>query len=258
MQPQLRKTRFVIMTILTLYINLVLTNIVSLRQYWYQHSVLNGTKIQPLYDSLFRDWVHGYNIPSPTMVTMRDMVDFCTYSWVILVILSWALCSRKPIIIAKGLMTQMILIPAFSIAQLLTIIPDSTPNCLEIFNIPTTTNIDWVFWRYPKRACGNMIWSSDITQLIVFTSLATQMIPRRKRTLKKMVWAAGELWTLFTLIFVFSSQYQYSVDVVTTYVIVKLAITNPTIEYLAKYFFVENGEYFERVLMQELPNIQTL
>jgi hypothetical protein len=84
------------------------------------------------------------------------------------------------------------------------------------------------------------------------------MIPRRKRTLKKMVWAAGELWTLFTLIFVFSSQYQYSVDVVTTYVIVKLAITNPTIEYLAKYFFVENGEYFERVLMQELPNIQTL
>jgi len=84
------------------------------------------------------------------------------------------------------------------------------------------------------------------------------MIPRRKRTLKKFVWAAGESWTLFTLIFVFSSQYQYSVDVVTTYVIVKLAITNPTIEYLAKYFFVENGEYFERVLMQELPNIQTL
>jgi len=258
MQPKLRKTRFVIMTILTLYINLILTNLVSLRQYWYQHSVLNGTKIQPLYDSLFRDWVHGYDIPSPKMVTMRGMVDFCTYSAVILVIIAWICCSRKPIIIAKGLMTQMVLISAFSIAQLLTIIPDSTPNCLEIFEIPTSRNIDWVFWRYPKRACGNMIWSSDITQLIVFTSLATQMVPRRKRRLKRIVWFAGEVWTLFTLIFVFSSQYQYSVDVVTTYVIVKLAITNPTIEYLAKYFFVQNGEYFERVLMQELPNIQTL
>ena len=256
MKPQLHKTRFAIMTVLTLDVNLVLSNIVSLRQYWYQHSVLNGTKIQPLYDSLFREWVHGYDIP--TMVTMREMVDVCTYSWVILVILTWGLCSRKPIIIAKGLMTQMILIPAFSIAQLLTIIPDSTPNCLEIFNIPVTTNIDWVFWRYPKQACGNMIWSSDITQLIVFTSLATQMVPRRKRKLKKIVWIAGELWTLVTLLFVFSSQYQYSVDVVTTYVIVKLAISNPTIEYLAKYFFVHNGEYFERVLMQELPNIQTL
>lgn len=254
MKPQLRKTRFIIITILTLYINLVLTNIVSVRQYWYQHVILNGTKIQPLYDSLFKDWVQGYDIPT----TMRDMVDFCTYSWVILVIIAWISCSRDPLIIAKGLMTQMILIPAFSIAQLLTIIPDSTPNCLEIFNIPTTTNIEWVFWRYPKRACGNMIWSSDITQLIVFTSLATQMVSRNNRKLRNVVWFTGELWTLFTLIFVFSSQYQYSVDVVTTYIIVKLALSNPTIEYLAKYFFVKNGEYFERVLMQEMPTIDTL
>ena len=254
MKPLLRKTRFIIITILTLYINLVLTNIVSVRQYWYQHVILNGTKIQPLYDSLFKDWVQGYDIPT----TMRDMVDFCTYSWVILVIIAWISCSRDPLIIAKGLMTQMILIPAFSIAQLLTIIPDSTPNCLEIFNIPTTTNIEWVFWRYPKRACGNMIWSSDITQLIVFTSLATQMVSRNNRKLRNIVWFTGELWTLFTLIFVFSSQYQYSVDVVTTYIIVKLALSNPTIEYLAKYFFVKNGEYFERVLMQEMPTIDTL
>jgi len=258
MRPILRKIRFITMTLLTLYVNLVLTNIVSLRQYWYQYSFLNGTKIQPLYDSLFRDWVHGYDMPSPTIITVRDMVDFCTYTCVILVLILWVTCSRKPIIIAKGLMTQMILIPAFSIAQLLTIIPDSTPNCLEVFNIPVTRNIDWVFWRYPKRSCGNMIWSSDITQLIIFTSLATQMVPRTKTKLKKIVWIVGELWTVITLIFVFTSHYQYSVDVVTTYVIVKLAISNPTIEYLAKYFFVKNGEYFERVPLQEIPTIHTL
>tara|TARA_B110000879_G_C11134658_1_gene497577 strand:- start:729 stop:1193 length:465 start_codon:yes stop_codon:yes gene_type:complete len=152
-------------------------------------------------------------------------------------------------------MTQMFLIPAFSIAQLLTIIPDSTPNCLEQFEIPIDSDIGWIFWRYPKRACGNMLWSSDITQLILFTSLAVQMIPREKRRLKYMVWIIGELWTLVTLVFVFSSRYQYSVDVITTYVVVKLAIANPTIEYFAKYCFVRNGEYFERVLMQELPHV---
>ena len=32
----------------------------------------------------------------------------------------------------------------------------------------------------------------------------------------------------------------------------------PTIEYLAKYFFVQNGEYFERVPLQEIPTIHTL
>ena len=103
-----------------------------------------------------------------------------------------------------------------------------------------------------------MLWSSDITQLIVFTSLAVQMVPQRNRKWKHTVWIVGEMWTLFTLVFVFSSQYQYSVDVVTTYVVVKLAISNPTIDYLAKYFFVRNGEYFERVPLQELPSIYTL
>lgn len=256
MKPELRKLRFACTTVIVLYVNLVLTNVVSLRQYWFQQT--SGTKIVPLYDSLFRDWVHGYDIPSPTMVTMRDMVDICTYAWVVLVILCWMAFSQKPIIIAKGLMTQIILIPAFSTAQLLTIIPDSTPNCLEEFNIPVTEDIGWVFWRYPKRACGNMLWSSDITQLIVFTSLAVQMVPQRNRKWKYTVWLFGEMWTLFTLVFVFSSQYQYSVDVVTTYVVVKLAISNPTIEYLAKSFFVRNGEYFERVPLQEIPNIYTL
>lgn len=254
MKPKLRTTRFIVMGVLTLYTNLVLTNFVSYRQYWYTQTYNNGTALEPLYDSFFMDWIHGYNIPLPSMITLRDMVDLCTYAWVLATLFVWVFCSRKPVIIAKGLMAQMMIIPCFSCAQLLTVVPDSTPNCLEVYSIPTSKDIGWVFWRWPYRACGNMLWSSDITQLVVFTSLAVQMIPSNKHRFANIVWMIGELWTCITIIFAFSSRYQYTVDVITTYLVVKLAMSNPTIEFLAKWFFVKNGEYFERVPMQELPS----
>ena len=253
MKPTLRVVRFLVMGALTLYTNLVLTNVVSYRQYWYTQTHNNGTALTPLYDSFFMDWVHGYNIPIPSVVTLRDMVDICTYTWVIMCLLTWTVCSRQPIIIAKGLMAQMIFIPAFSCAQLLTVVPDSTPDCLEEFDIPKTEDIGWVFWRWPHRACGNMLWSSDITQLVVFTSLAVQMVPSKRHRLASLVWLLGECWTVLTIIFAFSSRYQYTVDVVTTYLVVKLAMSNASVEFLARRCFVRNGEYFARVPMQELP-----
>lgn len=258
MSPQLRWFRFSICLFLTVYLNLVLTNVVSLRQAWFVDVWRNGTAAEPLYDSLFLDWIQGYKIPIPIIGTLRDMVDFCTYSWVGATLLVWVLCSRKPIILAKGLMAQMVFIPAFSVAQLLTIVPDATPNCLEVYHIPRGDDMSWVFWKYPHRACGNMMWSSDITQLLIFTGLAVQMVHRDKRKLRYIVWFIGECWTLMTMIFVFSSRYQYSVDVVTTMVIVKLAMSNPTVERWATYLFIRNGHHFERVLLQELPKHVTL
>lgn len=254
MNPKLRICRFGIVSLLTLYMNLVLTNLVSYRQYWYTQTYNNGTALQPLHDTFFIDWVHGYNIPTPSTIALRDMVDVCTYVWVLLTIIAWVAFSRKPVIIAKGLMAQIILIPAFSVAQLMTVVPDSTPNCLEVFEIPTTEDMSWVYWKWPQRACGNMLWSSDITQLVVFTALAVQMVPSRRAKLSNMVWLLGEVWTFVTIIFAFSSRYQYTVDVISTYVVVKLAMTNPTIEFLARWFFVRNGEYFERVPMTELSS----
>jgi len=254
MNPKLRICRFSVVSLLTLYMNLVLTNLVSYRQYWYTQTYNNGTALKPLHDTFFIDWVHGYNIPTPSTITLRDMVDVCTYVWVLLTIIAWFAFSRKSVIIAKGLMAQIMLIPAFSVAQLMTVVPDSTPNCLEVFEIPTTEDMSWVYWKWPQRACGNMLWSSDITQLVVFTALAVQMVPSRRTKLSNMVWLLGEVWTFVTIIFVFSSRYQYTVDVISTYVVVKLAMTNPTIEFLARWFFVRNGEYFERVPMTELTS----
>lgn len=254
MNPKLRCGRFIITSLLTLYVNVVLTNLVSYRQYWYTQTYNNGTALKPLHDTFFIDWVRGYNIPTPSTIALRDMVDVCTYLWVVLTLIAWLVFSRKPIIIANGLMAQIILIPAFSVAQLMTVVPDSTPNCLEVFQIPTTDDISWIYWKWPHRACGNMLWSSDITQLVVFTALAVKMVPSRRPKLSNGVWLAGEIWTFVTIIFAFSSRYQYTVDVISTYVVVKLAMSNPTIVFLARWFFVRNGEYFERVTMTELQS----
>ena len=258
MKPQIRWIRFGGCFVITLYINLVLTNLVSLRQYWYVHTYLNKTRIEPLYDSLFMDWIGEYKTKIPTYVTLHDMVDICTYSWVIITMLYWLFFSQKPSILAQGLFAQIILISSFSLAQLLTIVPDSMPNCLEVYNIPNTEKTDWIFWHYPVRACGNMLWSSDITQLVIFTSLALKMVPRRSTKCKNFIWLLGECWTLLTMVFIFSSRYQYSVDVVTTYVIVKLVMSNPSIEFWSNQLFVRNDEYFERVTMQEYPPHETI
>lgn len=255
MKPKLRYWRFIVVGLLTLYTNLVMTNLVSYRQYWYTQLYNNGTALKPLHDTFFVDWVGGYNIPVPMGIALRDMVDVCTYAWVMLTILAWLLFSKKPIVIAKALMAQIILIPSFSVAQLMTVVPDSMPDCLVVFDIPTTEDMDWIFWRWPLRGCGNMLWSSDITQLVVFTALAVQMVPSKRHRLSNIVWLVGEVWTFVTIIFAFSSRYQYTVDVIATYIVVKLAMTNPTIEFLARYFFVRNGEYFERVPMTELTRV---
>ena len=255
MNPSLRRGRFVLMGIITLYVNLVLTNLVSYRQYWYTQLYNNGTALTPLHDTFFIDWVRGYNIPTPSTLALRDMVDVCTYVWVIVTLIAWCLCSRQPILIAKGLMAQIILIPAFSLAQLMTVVPDSTPNCLDVYDIPTSEDMTWIYWRWPMRACGNMLWSSDITQLVVFTAIAVQMVPPGRPKLSNIVWIVGELWTFVTIIFAFSSRYQYTVDVIATYIVVKLAMTNPTIDFLARWFFVRHGEYFARVPMTEIPRM---
>lgn len=254
---QLRWARVLIVSILTVYVNCVLTNIVSLRQLWYADTYNNGTSLTPLHDTMFVEWIHGDYIPLRDQLTLRDMVDVCTYLWVIMVLLVWFTCSRHPIVAAKALTAQIILIPTFSLSQMLTIVPDSTPNCLDVYEIPKTEDVTWVFWKYPLRACGDMLWSSDVTQLIIFTSMATQMVSDRRPRLRTLVWFVGECWTLLTIILIFTARYQYSVDVITTIVVVKLVMSHEFIRKFAQYCFVRRGGYYERAPVQELP-IQTI
>tara|TARA_B100000683_G_scaffold156384_1_gene151011 strand:- start:204 stop:971 length:768 start_codon:yes stop_codon:yes gene_type:complete len=254
---QLRWARVLIVSIITVYINCVLTNIVSLRQRWYADTFNNGTSLTPLYDTMFVEWIHGDYIPLRDQLTLRDMVDVCTYLWVILTLGVWFTCSRKPILVAKALTAQILLIPTFSLSQMLTVVPDSTPNCLELYEISRSEDVSWVFWKYPLRACGDMLWSSDVTQLIIFTSMATQMVSDRRPHLRTLVWFVGECWTMLTIAFIFTARYQYSVDVIMTIVVVKLVMSHEFIRKFAQYCFVRRAGYYQRAPVQELP-IQTI
>jgi len=236
---------------LVFYLNLVLTNLVSLRQVWYAREI-NMTSLEPLHDTLFVDWVKGYNIEQYISLALRDMVDVCTYSWVLLTILAWWCCSRESIFPAKVISIQMVIVPCFAISQLMTVVPDSQPDCIERYNIPTTSDLRWVFWRWPYRSCGNMLWSSDVAQLVIFTQIAVQMVSIHKPRLRWCVWVLGEFWIFVTMVFIFSSRYQYSMDVFITILVVKLLTTHPWIEHISMYCFVKNGKYYSRAPTNEM------
>tara|TARA_B100000767_G_scaffold258352_1_gene266989 strand:- start:398 stop:616 length:219 start_codon:yes stop_codon:yes gene_type:complete len=67
-----------------------------------------------------------------------------------------------------------------------------------------------------------------------------------------MVWFVGECWTLLTIALIFTARYQYSVDVLSTIVVVKLAMSHPWIDHFAKYVFVKHSSYYARAPAQEL------
>ena len=62
----------------------------------------------------------------------------------------------------------------------------------------------------------------------------------------------GNCWILVTAGFAFSAKYQYSMDVLSTIIVVKLAMSHPSLESFAQYCFVNGGEYFDRVPCNEL------
>jgi len=237
--------------IVLFYLNIVLTNLVSLRQLRYIETLDNATLFVPLHDTLFIDWVKGYQMDQYITFALRDMVDVCTYSWIFVTVLIWWSCSREAMVPAKILTVQMVVIPFFSISQLLTIVPDSTPNCVEVYNIPKDEDISWVFWKYPLRACGNMLWSSDLAQLVIFTAMAVQMVSARKPRTRWLVWLVGECWTFLTIVFIFSSRYQYSMDVFITILVIKLLVTHPGVELIATQCFIKKGAYYARARTEE-------
>ena len=62
----------------------------------------------------------------------------------------------------------------------------------------------------------------------------------------------GECWTFLTIIFIFTAKYQYSVDVLSTIVVVKLAMSHHLLEHFAHYVFLHEGEYYQRAPLQEM------
>ena len=244
----LRWIRCSIISVILIYLNVVLSNVISWRQSLYADKFHNGTSLEPLHDSLFVDWIQGHMIPKENIFTMRELVDIFTYTWIVMTLLLW-MCLGKIKPMAHVVAVELILVPTFAFAQLMTIVPDSTPNCLEIYNIPRGDDTSWIWWRYPLRSCGNMLWSSDLAQLLIFVYLMDQTC----QCCNRLVTFISHLWVFVTAALIFTSKYQYSVDVVSTIIIVKLIMTHPTLHKFAHRCFIKDADYFARVPVQELP-----
>lgn len=245
---------FLLTGLALIYVNMVLTNLVSFRQYQYA-KLQNKTSLEPLHDTFFVDWTKAYKIDQYVSLSLRDMVDVCTYGWAFAVFFFWWTCSKEAIYPAKVLAVQTIVIPCFAATQLLTIVPDSQPDCIQRYNIPKTNDMSWIFWRWPYRACGDMLWSSDIAQLATFTNIAVEMVSHRRRKVKWLVWLLSQCWIFVTMIFIFSSRYQYTMDVLITLGVVKLLVTHPFIDHIANYYFVKRGQYYSRAPTKEKTTI---
>lgn len=247
MMKRFRWFRCLFICVVLVYLNVVLSNVISWRQTVYAK---NGTSMAPLHDSLFIDWFGGHELPAQDMFTVRDLVDVCTFGWVGLASILWCFVGTYEQL-TRVVTAEMVLVPSFAIAQLMTVVPDSTPNCLETYDIPRGEDTSWIFWRYPLRTCGNMLWSSDLAQLLIFVQLTDDLVT--SRCWSWATWMVSRAWVVLTTALILTSRYQYSVDVVATFIVVRLAVTHPSLHRLAHRCFIKDSDYFERVPVQELP-----
>lgn len=241
----LRWVRCSLLVVGLFYFNVVLSNVISWRQVLYAEQNNNGTSLPPLHDNLFGDWLQ---IPPQDLFTLRELIDVLTLVWVLLTCSYWW-CFGKIEPLARVIAVEVIIVPIFAVAQLLTIVPDSTPHCLETFQIPRGNDTSWIWWRYPVRTCGNMLWSSDFAQLILFAYLMNQTVSR----CKWLVWLVSQVWLATTASLILTSRYQYSVDIMTTWLILQLMITHPALHRIARRFLILDVQFFERVPSVELP-----
>ena len=253
--------------IVLVYLNLVLSNVVSYRNLQYTQTMAAQNKtFEPLYDTLFIDFQTEYNVYSLVNLTLREIIDICTYT-LIFVSIPFTVCRSKHYdLVAHLLACELIIVPLFGISQCLTIVPDSTPNCVEVYKIPTQEDWQWIFWRYPFKTCGNMIWSSDITQAVLFTRIIERIIHRDgficctnnargccccPAFVSAITRVCTISWCTFIVLLVFFTKYQYSVDVFVTLFVVTLTTTHPRIKQLGEYLFVKNKVSYEQ-LQQEI------
>ena len=170
-------------TLLTFFcltlVNQLVSNIISFRQaqYAFKFFKATNTTLQPLDDILYTGWIPVYAVPYIDQLGLLTSVDVLTAGYALLVICLWGCRGQKLQPMAEVLTAELLLLPMFALCQWFTIVPDALPNCLQINNIPLTDDMSWVWTRF-GRACGDMLWSSDIAQLIIFTKLLEQTLKR--------------------------------------------------------------------------------
>lgn len=250
-------------TILTLFaltfVNQWVSNIISFRQAQYSLKYFRetNTTLQPLDDILYTGWIPIYSVPYVDQLGLLSSVDVLTAIYSLLAVITWICRGLKSLPMAEVLTAEMFLLPMFALCQWFTVIPDSLPDCVLVNDIPLTDDMSWIWSRF-GRACGDMLWSSDIAQLIIFTKLFEQSAKRGcctcgKWTVKFMIRVTGMVYIALVSAIALAARYQYSTDLMMTIFVTTMVTTHGWTRRIAKVLYLktvkEEGDEAEGVAL---------
>ena len=151
---------------------------------------------------------------------------------------------------AHIVLLECVLLPFFALTQLFTVVPDSIPGCLDIVGIPEDSDPTWIFTRIAFHSCGDMLWSSDLVQLMLFIYFAYSMSRDHCRRCKKAtqgtIAVLGMLWMLVAIVLIFVARYQYTMDVMISIVVTFFVVKDHGLYNTAVRCFIQKKRYYER------------
>ena len=227
------------------FVNQWVSNIISFRQAQYALKVFKATNqtIQPLDDILYTGWVPVYDVPYVDQLGLLTSVDALTAAYSLLIVVFWGCRGQKLLPMAEVLTAEIFLLPMFALCQWFTVVPDALPDCLTVNEIPLDDDMNWVWSRF-GRACGDMLWSSDIAQLIIFTKLWEQTFKRGccrcgKITVKFLIRVTGVVFIALVSAIALAARYQYSTDLLVTVFVTTMVTTHGWTPRIARVLFIK-------------------
>lgn len=227
------------------FVNQWVSNIISFRQAQYALKIFkqSNATLEPLDDILYTGWVPIYAVPYVDQLGLLSSVDALTAIYSLFVVCAWGCRGQKLLPMAEVLTTEIVLLPLFAFCQWFTVVPDALPNCLTVNEIPLDDDWSWCFTRF-GRACGDMLWSSDIAQLIIFAKLLEQTFKRGcckcgKWTVKLLLRLIAIAYVALVSAIALAARYQYSTDLLMTIFVTLLVCTHHWTPKLARFLFIK-------------------
>lgn len=214
------------------YIAIVFGNAVTLRQIQYAEAFEDfyGKPFQPLPDTPILE-----NVEIPTFGTrlaLRDYVNVLAAGWCTLMAILW-LFRRNYTVFTTFLATEALVVPVFAMAQWMTTVIDSDPNCLSSIDVPEDDG--WIWWRVSLVQCGDMLWSSAIVQTIIFSVLGFGGY--KSRFVRVCGGFTSSLVVVLISILAWVALYQYACDVVISVFVTLFIATHPVLRTLGRILY---------------------
>lgn len=229
------------------YLSMVIGNAVTLRQIAYADAFEKqyGEKLSPLPDTSI---LSNVELPSFTnRLAMRDWVNVLAALWCSFMFLLW-LVKRNYVALTTFLAAETFLVPMFALSQWLTIVPDSDPKCLSTINIPDGE--DWIWYRMSLIQCGDMMWSSAIVQVIIFSMLGFSGYKSKCFQVSGFVLSVIMVITISCVAWL--ALYQYSCDIVLSIFVTSFVVTHPFVRYYGLVMFYTEWDIPSRYVEEKV------